>query len=62
MASAGLGGLMIWNAVAVLRESDPARESAARRMFATSIFYLFSLFAALIAERLVGIAALPVWV
>ncbi|MGA7713090.1 MAG: heme o synthase [Rhizomicrobium sp.] len=61
MASAGLGGLMIWNAIAVLRETDAARESAARRMFAVSIFYLFSLFAALIAERLVGIAALPAW-
>jgi len=60
-ASAGLGGLMIWNAVAVLRETDEAREGAARRMFAVSIFYLFSLFAALIAERLMGIAPLPVW-
>ncbi len=60
-AAAGLGGLMLWNAAAVLRETDQAREGAARRMFAVSILYLFSLFAALIAEHLMGIPPLPVW-
>jgi protoheme IX farnesyltransferase len=54
-----LGGLaMIVGAVAVLRERDTAREPAARRLFAVSIFYLFALFAALIAEHLLRIAPL----
>ena len=60
-ASAGLGGLLLWKAVAVLRERDEVREPAARRLFAVSIFYLFSLFAALIAERLLGLAPLHLW-
>ncbi|MGA7674695.1 MAG: heme o synthase [Rhizomicrobium sp.] len=60
-ASAGLGGLLLWNAVAVLRERDEVREPAARRLFAVSIFYLFSLFAALIGEHLMGIAPLHGW-
>ena len=41
--------------MAVLREEDMAREPAARRLFAASISYLFVLFAALIAEHLLGI-------
>jgi protoheme IX farnesyltransferase len=49
------GGWMIWDSVAVLREQDTVREPAARRLFAASISYLFVLFAALIAERLLGI-------
>ena len=60
-ASAGLGGLMLWHALAVLRERDEVREPAARRLFAVSIFYLFSLFAALIAEHLLGLAPLHGW-
>jgi protoheme IX farnesyltransferase len=59
--AAGLGGLLLWNAFAVLRETDAAKEPAARRMFAVTIVYLFSLFAALIAEHLVGLAPLKVW-
>ena len=51
-ASAGLGALLLWNAFAILRETDETREPRARRMFAVTIFYLFSLFAALIAEHL----------
>ena len=47
--------------VAVLREKDEAKEPAARRLFAVSIFYLFSLFAALIAEHLLGFAPLQIW-
>ena len=60
-AAAGLGGLFLWNALAVLREKDDAKEPAAHRAFAVSIFYLFSLFAALIAEHLLGLAPLQIW-
>ncbi len=59
--SSVLGGVMLWNALAVLREKDETREPAARRLFAVSIFYLFSLFAALIGEHLLGLAPLRVW-
>jgi protoheme IX farnesyltransferase len=61
LASAGLGGLLLFNALTVLRERDQAREPAARRLFAVSILYLFSLFAALIAEHLLGLAPLRIW-
>jgi protoheme IX farnesyltransferase len=47
---------MIVEAVAVLRERDEVREPAAKRLFAASITYLFVLFAALIAEHLLGVA------
>ncbi|MBU6298389.1 MAG: heme o synthase, partial [Alphaproteobacteria bacterium] len=60
-AAAGLGGLLLWRAVRTLHETDETREPAARRLFAVSIFYLFSLFAALLAEHLVGIVPLHVW-
>jgi len=59
--AAGLGGLLLWNAFAVLRETDEAKEPAARRMFAVTIVYLFSLFASLIVEHLVGLTPLKVW-
>jgi protoheme IX farnesyltransferase len=49
------GGWMVWQACAVLRETEDAREPAARRLFGVSILYLFSLFAALIAEHLIGL-------
>jgi protoheme IX farnesyltransferase len=49
-------GWMAVDAFGVLREKDQAKEPAARRLFGVSIFYLFVLFAALIAERLIGIA------
>jgi protoheme IX farnesyltransferase len=58
-----LGGWMVWQAVAVLRESDSQREPAARRLFAVSILYLFALFAALMVERLTGLPPLSAaWV
>jgi protoheme IX farnesyltransferase len=57
-AVALFGGWLVWDAVAVARETDEEREPAARRLFGVSILYLFVLFAALIAERLVGIAPL----
>jgi protoheme IX farnesyltransferase len=54
------GGCMLVDAVAVLRERDDVREPAARKLFGVSILYLFALFAALIAERLIGIAPLHI--
>jgi heme o synthase len=50
------GGWLVFEAIAVYRERDEAREPAARRLFGVSIVYLFVLFAALILERLIGIA------
>jgi protoheme IX farnesyltransferase len=50
------GSWMLADAVMVLRERDEVREPAARKMFGISILYLFALFAALIAERIIGIA------
>src|SRR5436190_14054627 len=52
------GGWLVIDAVAVWREQDEVREPAARRLFGVSILYLFVLFAALILERLLGIAPL----
>jgi protoheme IX farnesyltransferase len=51
--AAGLGAWFLWQSAVVLRENDEAREPAARRLFGISLLYLFALFAALIAERLV---------
>jgi protoheme IX farnesyltransferase len=55
-AAALFGGWLVFEAVAVYREQDEVREPAARRLFGVSIVYLFVLFAALILERLIGIA------
>jgi protoheme IX farnesyltransferase len=52
------GGWLVWDAVAVARETDVEHEPAARRLFGVSILYLFVLFAALIVERVLGIAPL----
>jgi heme o synthase len=52
------GGWLLWDAVAVWRETDAVNEPAARRLFVVSILYLFVLFAALILERILGIAPL----
>ncbi|HEY1637115.1 MAG TPA: heme o synthase [Rhizomicrobium sp.] len=57
-AALGFGAWMLIDAIAVWRERDEAREPAARKLFGVSILYLFALFAALIAERLIGIALL----
>jgi protoheme IX farnesyltransferase len=46
--AAVMGGYFLWLAIRVLRARDDA---SARRMFGFSILYLFSLFAALIAEH-----------
>ncbi len=61
-AAAGLGALLLWRMEGVLVERDEVREPAARKLFTVTIFYLFSLFAALIAERLGGIASLHAWI
>ena len=50
------GGWMLFGAIAVCRETDEAKEPAARRLFGVSILYLFALFAALILERLMSVA------
>ena len=55
-AAALFGGWMVVESVAVMREEDTVKEPAARRLFAVSISYLFMLFAALIAEHVLGIA------
>ncbi len=44
--------LMLAARVAVSRESDPARMTAEKQMFAFSVLYLFVLFGALVADRL----------
>jgi protoheme IX farnesyltransferase len=49
-----LGLLFVAAAVAVLRD---ATDRSAKRMFGFSIFYLFALFALLIADRAIGILA-----
>ncbi len=56
--AASLGALLLWRAAGVLVERDAVKEPAARRLFAVTIFYLFALFAALIVERLAGMAPL----
>jgi len=57
-AAFAFGCWMLVAAIAVLRERDEVREPAARKLFGVSIGYLFALFAALILERLMGIAPL----
>jgi protoheme IX farnesyltransferase len=54
-ASAGIGLWFLWEAVAVFRETDSLKEPAAHRLFGVSLLYLAALFAALIAERLIGL-------
>ena len=51
-----LGIVFLWHAFDVfrLRAGDPARR-ACRRLFGFSILYLFAIFAAIIAERILGI-------
>jgi protoheme IX farnesyltransferase len=59
LAVAAIGGVaMIYGAATTLVERDTVKESAAHRLFAISLIYLFAVFAALIAERLIGLAPL----
>jgi len=60
-AAAGLGLWFLWEAVATFRERDAVKEPAAHRLFGVSLLYLAALFAALIVERLAGIAPLALW-
>jgi protoheme IX farnesyltransferase len=57
-ASATLGLWFLWEAIAVFREKDEVKEPAAHRLFGVSLLYLAALFAALIVEKLIGMAAL----
>jgi protoheme IX farnesyltransferase len=51
----GLGTVFIYHAVKVLNEDDNITQyRAAKRMFGFSIVYLFAIFAALIADRLIS--------
>jgi len=57
-AAAGIGGWFLWEAIATYRETDEVKEPAAHRLFGVSLFYMTALFAALIAEKLIGLPAL----
>ena len=57
-----LGAAMVWQGIAVLRETDEMKEPAAHRMFVLSLLYLFAVFASLIVERLAHIAPLGSWI
>lgn len=52
-----VGGWFGLGSLHVARERDAEREPNARRLFGISILYLFALFAALIVEHLLGVAA-----
>lgn len=56
-ANAALGGWFAIGSLHVAREQDSEREPNARRLFGISILYLFALFAAIIVEQALGIAA-----
>jgi protoheme IX farnesyltransferase len=60
-AASFLGVAFLWQGIAVLRENDPTREPAARRLFGISLIYLFALFAALLCERVAHIAPFGSW-
>ncbi|MBS0273443.1 MAG: protoheme IX farnesyltransferase [Proteobacteria bacterium] len=62
LASAGLMSAWFLSAATkVLFERDAVKEPAAKKLFFVSIAYLFVLFAALIAERLIDIAPFGAW-
>ncbi|MGN6516663.1 MAG: UbiA family prenyltransferase, partial [Rhizomicrobium sp.] len=60
-SAAVVSAWFLYGAVRVLFERDAVKEPQARKLFGISILYLFVLFAALIAERLIGIAPLGHW-
>jgi protoheme IX farnesyltransferase len=60
--SVGCGAWLVWESIATFRETNEEREPAARRLFVASLAYLFFLFAALIAERLIGLAPFAHWI
>jgi protoheme IX farnesyltransferase len=59
VCAAAIGAWFTIEAVATFRETDEVREPAAKRLFRVSLIYMFTLFAALIAERLLHLPALP---
>jgi len=61
VVSGAIGLWFIIEAVAVALERDETREPAAHRLFRVSLIYMFALFAALLAERLLHIAAFASW-
>ena len=58
ISSATMGFWLLLEAFATLRERDEVREPAAKRLFGVSLLYIFVPFAALIAEKLLGLPAL----
>jgi len=60
-ATGAMSAWFLYGATRVLFERDAVKEPAARKLFFISIAYLFVLFAALIAERLVGISPFGAW-
>ncbi len=59
-ATAALGAGFIWFALALARTAPGvAQEKAAMRLFGYSILYLFLIFSLLLAEKILGLAALP---
>jgi len=59
-AAAFIGSWFAWEAVAVALEKDLEHEPAAHRLFRISLIYMFALFAALIVEHLLHIAAFAI--
>ena len=57
-ASAGIGGWFLVEAIATFCEKNEAKEPAAHRLFGVSLLYMTALFAALIAEKLIGLPPL----
>jgi len=58
------GAIGLWFAVeaaSVALERDETREPAAHRLFRVSLIYMFALFAALLAERLLHVASFASW-
>jgi protoheme IX farnesyltransferase len=60
-AAGGIGLWFLWEAIATWREKNEEKEPAAHRLFGVSLLYLSALFAALIAEKLIGLPALALW-
>ncbi|MEI9993159.1 MAG: heme o synthase [Rhizomicrobium sp.] len=60
-AAAAIGVWFAVEALATFFERDEAKEPAAHRLFGVSLVYMFALFAALIAERVIHIAPYPSW-
>jgi protoheme IX farnesyltransferase len=58
-AAAFMGGWMLKEAFATLREHDDVKESAAKRLFGVSLLYVFVPFGALIIEHLLHLP--PLW-